>query len=194
MDYQTVIKSDTVTRLLNVFTFEYNYNKEYADYKKALDEYNNAKTAYENCEDLKIYINLSDDVVTYGGVANKWQLLPTALDDGYINATGAEGQDTKKDTATFYWTGILQPGKTSEKLIDSVELDKDTTQNMYKSFDFDIDVSMKSAQVTYDEAGNVLATAVNKNGEFTGELDADVAITDPANEKTTALTWTAKQP
>ena len=41
---------------------------------------------------------------------------------------------------------------------------------------------------------NVSIFQYNKNGEFTGELDADVAITDPANEKTTALTWTAKQP
>ena len=55
---------------------------------------------------------------------------------------------------------------------------------MYKSFDFDIDVSMKSAQVTYDEAGNVLSTAALDELDATG-----VTITDPANEKTTALTW-----
>ena len=177
------------TAAANLETSEKNYNAKYRAYKKALDELNNAKAAYDNGGDLKIYINLSPDVVTYGGVADKWQMLP-------VPAKGDDEPYYKfaNDTAVFYWTGILQPGKTSKKLIDSVELDKDTTQNMFKAFDFDLDVALKSAQVTYDEAGNALATAVNKNGEFTGELDADVAITDSANEKTTALTWTAKQP
>ena len=156
-----------------------NYNAKYRAYKKALDEYNNAKTAYDNGGDLKIYINLSPDVVTYGGVADKWQMLP-------VPAKGSTEPyyEFANDTAVFYWTGILQPGKTSEKLIDSVELDKDTTQNMFKAFDFDLDVALKSAQVTYDEAGNVLSTAALDELDATG-----VTITDPANEKTTALTW-----
>ena len=29
LDYQAIIKSDTATRLLNVFTFEYNVEKHY---------------------------------------------------------------------------------------------------------------------------------------------------------------------
>lgn len=183
----TTVDAGAGTAAAELKASEENYNAKYRAYKKALDELNNAKTAYDNGGDLKIYINLSDDVVTYGGVADKWQMLP-------VPAKGNDEPYYKfvNDTAVFYWTGILQPSETSKKLIDSVELDKDTTQDMYKAFDFDLDVALKSAQVTYDEAGNVLATAVNKDGTFTGELDADVAITDPANEKTTALTWTVK--
>ena len=178
------VDTNTYTADENLTTATNDYNSAYSTYQQKLDAYNNAKFAYENSGDIKVYINLSDDVVTYGGIADKWQLLPTALDDNYINATGAEGQDTKKDTATFYYTGILQGGETSTKLIDSVELDKDTTQYMYKDFDFDINIGMKSAQVTYDEAGNVLSTAADD------ELDAaSVAITNPADEKNTALTW-----
>jgi len=167
------------TAAANLETSEKNYNAKYRAYKKALDELNNAKAAYDNGGDLKIYINLSPDVVTYGGVADKWQMLP-------VPAKGDDEPYYKfaNDTAVFYWTGILQPGETSKKLIDSVELDKDTTQNMFKAFDFDLDVALKSAQVTYDEAGNVLATAANDELDATG-----VTITDPANEKTTALTW-----
>ena len=135
---------------------------------------------------MKIYINLSKDVITYGGIADKWQILPVGTEDKINNTTLAETPDgTKNDTAYFYWTGILQPGETSKKLIDSVVLDGDTTQDMYKGFDFDIDIDLKSAQVTYDEAGNVKADAV-----VAGTLDqTKVAITDPTNEKDTALTW-----
>ena len=167
------------TAAANLKSSEENYNAKYRAYQKALDELNNAKAAYDNGGDLKIYINLSPDVVTYGGVAGKWQMLP-------VPAKGSTEPyyEFANDTAVFYWTGILQPGETSKKLIDSVELDKDTTQNMFKAFDFDLDVALKSAQVTYDEAGNVLATAANDELDATG-----VTITDPANEKTTALTW-----
>lgn len=121
---------------------------------------------------------MSDDVVVSGGIADKWQILPVDTVDTDDPADG-------KDTAFFYYTSILQPGETSAKLIDSVVLDKDTTQNMYKYFDFDIDVQLKSAQVTYDNNGSVLATAVTE-----GALDeSNVTIKDPSHEKTTALTW-----
>lgn len=178
----TTVDASAGTAAAELKTSEENYNAKYRAYKKALDELNNAKTAYDNGGDLKIYINLSDDVVTYGGVADKWQMLPVPA-----KGNAEPYYEFANDTAVFYWTGILEGGETtSGKLIDSVELDKDTTQDMYKAFDFDIDVALKSAQVTYDEAGNVLAKAAND------ELDANVAITDPTNEKDTALTWTAK--
>ena len=141
--------------------------------KKAKDD---AQKKYDNNEVLTIYINLDNDVLV-GGVGDKWQILPTSVEN---------------NVAHFYYTSIVEGGHTTEKLIDSVELAGFVTQDMYKYFDFDLNVAMKSAKVTYDDAGNVLATAVNKNGTFNGELDADVVIADPAHEATTALTWTAK--
>ena len=128
-----------------------------------------AQEKYDKNGDLKIYINLDNDVLV-GGKPGKWQALPTTV-------TG--------NVAHFYYTNILKGGATTTKLIDSVELDKDVTQDMYKYFDFDVNVAMKSAQVTYDDAGNVLATAVDE-----GALGAArVTIADPAHEDTTALTW-----
>jgi len=151
-----------------------------------------AKKAYEDAvanpaaNELKININLSDDVVTTttGNEADKWELLPETLVDQYNNETTALGQDNKNDTAKFYYTGILGAGETSSKLIDSVELDKSVTNDMFKSFDFDLNVALKSAQIAYDADGNVTADA-------TTELDANAKL--PANATTdSAVNWTLK--
>jgi len=130
-----------------------------------------AQEKYDKNGDLKIYINLDNDVLV-GGKPGKWQALPTTVDTSNV--------------AHFYYTSILEGGETTTKLIDSVELDKDVTEDMYKYFDFDVNVAMKSAQVTYDDAGNVLATAVDEGALGTA---ARVTIADPAHEDTTALTW-----
>ena len=137
--------------------------------------YNTAQKAYEKAvaaptsSDLKLYINLNNDVVAGGTVtADKWQLLPSTIDD---------------NTAHFYYTSILGPGETSAKLIDSVELDSATTQDMYKSFDFDVNVALKSAQITYaEDQTTILGTAA------TSEIGKTPTLTD-ATDINTALTW-----
>lgn len=132
-----------------------------------------AKKAYEKAVAspteslLKININLSNDVTT-GGTAGKWQLLPSTIDD---------------DTAHFYYTSILGPGETSSKLIDSVELDGSATQEMYKSFDFDLNVALNSAQVVYGEdQTTILPTAATEEIGKTPTLANNQDIN-------TALTW-----
>lgn len=70
-----------------------------------------AQEKYDKNGDLKIYINLANDVLV-GGVDGKWQALPTTV-------TG--------NVAHFYYTNILKGGETTTKLIDSVELGKDVT-------------------------------------------------------------------
>ena len=61
---------------------------------------------------------------------------------------------------SFYLKHILDEGKTSEKLIDSVTLSPDT-QNVFKSFDFDLNVALDSAQITYaDDQKTILTDAV----------------------------------
>lgn len=132
-----------------------------------------AKKAYEKAiaspteSLLKININLSNEVTT-GGNAGKWQLLPSTIDD---------------DTAHFYYTSILAPGETSSKLIDSVELDDSATQDMYKSFDFDVNVALKSAQVVYGEdQTTILPTAATKEIGKTPTLANNQDIN-------TVLTW-----
>ena len=94
-----------------------------AYYTDKLKAYNDLRAAYDVADasenDLVFYINLSDDVVTSTREADKWQILPINVADG---------------TAHFYYTGILDGGETTAKLIDSVELDKDTSQKAYKNF------------------------------------------------------------
>ncbi len=134
--------------------------------------YENAAPNEENDGVLKINIKLSDDVTTVGGTADKWQLLPD-----YI------GEDK---TAYFYYTGILEGGETSTKLIDSVELDSSVTEDMFKYFDFDLNVALKSAQITYDADGKITADAAT-------ELDATPTVATPASLDT-ALTWAPTAP
>jgi alternate signal-mediated exported protein len=131
--------------------------------------YNELSDTLNSATEIKININLSDDVTTAGGVADKWQLKPTDL-----SAT---------DIAEFYYTGILEGAETSSKLIDSVELDSSVTQDMYKYFDFDLNVALKSAQIAYDtDDETILATAA------TTEIGATPTLTNP-KDINTALTW-----
>jgi hypothetical protein len=161
-----------------------------AQTKQARDNAWNAyKTAYDaTTGELKININLAD-VVTEGGVADKWQLLPESLEDVYKNDDTTtpgvnlitEATDGKTDTASFYYTSILGGGETSAKLIDSVELDPSVTKEMFKYFDFDLNITLNSAQVNIDENGNYTAeTAQSELGKYailTDNTSADTAIT-----------------
>jgi len=116
---------------------------------------------------LKININLANDV-TAGGTAEKWQALPNPI---------------ANNEAVFYYTSILEGGETSAKLIDSVELDASATQDMYKSFDFDLNVALQSAQINYaDDNETILATAT------TSELGRTATLAQPKNIDT-AITW-----
>ena len=154
-----------------------------AQTKKAMDD---AKAAYEaattnpDAKKLKIYINLAD-VTTETGKENKWQLLPTSLEDKYVNATTVEGTDAITDTASFYYTGILGGGETTSKLIDSIVLDENTTQDMFKYFDFDLNVTLNSAQVNIDRDGNYTAETAKS------ELGKNAALSVPNADA--IVTW-----
>jgi len=138
--------------------------------------YNRAVTEYNAAHDIIVNIYLANDV-TEGGTAGKWQILPSTV-------AGNE--------AVFYYTSILEGGETSTKLIDKVELDKSVTQDMYKYFDFDLNVAMKSAQILYaDDNETILATAANGDGTNLGQLDANATLVAPTNIDT-AITWTAR--
>ena len=165
-----------------------NYRAKAAAYDEALYKFEQAKKAYETSDSLKIYVNLSDDVVTYGGTAEKWQLLNPELDDLYSYTPEGVAEykpdnPSVKDTAIFYYTSILEGGETSKKLIDSVEMDSGVTQDMYKNFDFDLNVALKSVQVTYNGDNSQITTDA-----VPGELDANAALADNTNIDT-AVTW-----
>ena len=147
--------------------------KEYYKAKNALYAAEQAKDAaqkkYDKNGDLKIYINLDNDVLV-GGVGGKWQALPTTV-------TG--------NVAHFYYTNILEGGETTTKLVDSVELDKGVTQDMYKYFDFDVNVAMKSAQITYAEDNETITAEATPTN-----VGATATLAQPKNINT-AITWSA---
>ena len=180
------VGTETNTADANLTAALNNYQAKALVYDNALNTFNASKKAYEDSDSLKIYINLSDNVVTTGGVADKWQLLDTNLDNFYPAAPNTA--DALADTAVFYYTSILEGGETSEKLIDSVELDAGVTQGMYKYFDYDLNVALKSAQVTYAADGEtILATATPKELNATAALSNDKDINTP-------ITWSANNP
>ena len=135
---------------------------------------NEAEKAYNDAMNsadkgvLKININLAD-VVTTTGTADKWQLLPNPVNGGI---------------AYFYYTSILGAGETSAQLIDSVELDSSVTDDMFKRFDFDLNVALKSAQITKDADGKITTDA-------TTELDANATLVTPTSVDS-VVNWTLK--
>jgi len=135
--------------------------------EKALED---AQEKHDKNADFKIYIYLDNDVLV-GGVADKWQILPTTV--------GAD------NTAHFYYTSILQGGEVSSKLVDKVVLDKNITQDMYKYFDFDVNVAMKSAQITYAADGTTItAEATPSHVGATATLETPTSVD-------TVVTWSA---
>lgn len=82
------------------------------------------------------------------------------------NGTDADRIDSTNDTGFFYYNKILAPGATTEKLVESVTLNKDVTQEAYKELQFDLSVILDSIQVSPDEAksNDSYVTAVNAAG------------------------------
>ena len=172
------VNGATNTAADNLDEAKTNYNNKYATYVAKKQAYDQKMAEYDAAQDLKIYINL-DNVVTDGGVAHKWQIVP-------VGTENLNDETANTDTATFYYTSILGAGKTSTKLIDSLELASDVTQDMYKSFDFDLDVALDSRQITYKyDANNV---EVIGDDALVG-FGATVKL-DNNKDVDTALTWT----
>ena len=156
------------------------YESALAAYNDALKAYNDARATYEAAEheghDITIYINLSDDVVTTGNTEkDKWQLIPIVA-----------GNAASDEVAHFYYTGILEGGESSAKLIDSVELDKDVTQDAYKYFDFDLNINLDSAQVTYEDDQYTLSTDA-VTGNATAFESRTATLTTPTDLETPVL-------
>ena len=132
------------------------------------------KTATTNANKInstvEIYINLDENVKTDN--TGTWTHTPAANNSA---------------VAKFYLNKILRAGQTSEKLIDSVELSDVTPANAFTELTFDLNVGLKSAQITYDN-DNVVTT------DATAVLDATptvgAKISDGENGETTyAVSW-----
>lgn len=67
------------------------------------------------------------------------------------------------DVGYFFYNKLLAPGATSEKLVDSVTLNSDVTQEAYKDLVYDLTVVLDSIQASPNEAktNDSYVTAVN---------------------------------
>lgn len=131
--------------------------------------------------------NLTDDDT----VKAKWQAVGIGDDKSF---TGVNGITKDASKLTYYYKGVIEPGTTSEKLVDSVKLGELTTNEAFLAMDFDLNVHLESMQVTVDADGNEMltnnawaATGVENTGA-TGVATQDTS----APKKITNITWTAQ--
>ncbi len=118
-----------------------------------------------------------DDVIIDIKLADEW-----ANSWAYKAATSSKVNATN-DTGYFFYKKTLAPGATTEKLVDSVTLNKDVTQEAYKDLAFDLSVVLDSIQITPDEAKTAESYAAGVNGaEWGAEASYD--------KGTKAVSWT----
>ncbi len=140
--------------------------------------------------------NANDDIVINVALAN----IKGATGVGDSESWTAISGTTADHTTTFYYNNDVESGDTTTKLVDSVELSKDTKNGAYLAFDFDLDVFLESVQVTMDEAGKELidpAKAEFANATTVEGIAANTAITDASasmdttnNAEIATITWT----
>ena len=118
-------------------------------------------------DDVIIDIKLADDW------ANNWAYKEAI--SSKVNATN--------DTGYFFYKKTLAPGATTEKLVDSVTLNKDVTQEAYKDLTFDLSVVLDSIQITPDEAKTDDSYVAGVNGAGWG-------ATASYTKATKAVEWT----
>ena len=101
-----------------------------------------------------------DDVIIDINLASDWNDNWT-----YISAASDKSNGVN-DIGYFFYNNILEPGATTEKLVDSVTLNKDVTQEAYKELVYDLTIALDSIQITPDEENTPASyvTAVNDAG------------------------------
>lgn len=98
-------------------------------------------------DDVIIDINLDDD----------WT-------DNWTFKSASNGKvDGTNDIGYFFYNKILAPGATTEKLVKSVTLNGDVTQEAFNTMTYDLTVVLDSIQITPDEAKSNDSVVVGVN-------------------------------
>lgn len=99
----------------------------------------------------------SDDVIIDIKLATGWNTNWT------YKAATSDKVNGINDVGYFFYNKLLAPGATSEKLVDSVTLNSDVTQEAYKDLVYDLTVVLDSIQASPNEAktNDSYVTAVN---------------------------------
>jgi len=134
-------------------------------------------------DDISVVVNLNN---VNGSVAEAW----TAIEATRASADTWGSADS--DKVTFYYNNDVEEGASTKKLVDSVELSKDTQKNAYLGFDFDLNVNMESMQITIDDNGTESGENIKPWASTTNAVGATgtVANADPSSTtEISSITW-----
>ena len=131
------------------------------------------KTAKGKYDDAKNNLNASSKITIY-----------VNLDANYANAWQMDENTDKSQNVSFYLKSILEGGKTTAKLIDSVTFADTVSAKDYKDLTFDLNVGLDSAQITYAEDQRTIKTDATAGDAFR----LKPALTTPTDINT-EVTW-----
>ncbi|MGN0633739.1 MAG: BsaA family SipW-dependent biofilm matrix protein [Oscillospiraceae bacterium] len=192
---------DTGTRTWVYDGYYFNGTDKYYDVEVTKEDagdftYKMMKTSSINAADLALdYSQLTDGNDTTNTIVATYSSVDSSTDDDiviniklYDNwATDWTFDDTNK---VFYYNNTLKAGKTTEnKLIDSVELDKNVSNKAYQSFDYYLNIVADSVQVVKNEAGEDTNEAVEAD---TTTWTLKPTLTLGAEGTTTAVSWAVR--
>ncbi|MBQ8133968.1 MAG: hypothetical protein IJ192_06155 [Clostridia bacterium] len=146
--YKIVAKlrqKETVTIANNKFQYSLS-----ADNKTLTATYN-GNTPAANDDDIIIKIGLTN----IGTTGDTWTANVTE------NAATIGIADTTGNAAAFYYNKILAAGGTTSDVIDSVTLDENVKETAFLALDYNLKVTVQSAQVTTDDAKTTAVNAQN---------------------------------
>ena len=112
-------------------------------------------------KEIKINVNLANISTTD---AEAWTVIK-------------DNDDNPTQKTTFYYNNDVESGDTTRKLVDSVELSKETKNGAYLAFDFDLDVFLESIQVTMDDDGIEQITPATEEWSSASNPAVNTAIT-----------------
>lgn len=136
-----------------------NTQKIYAIYDKSGDN------SFTPEEDIAVEINLAN----VGTDAEQWTSIgATALTNNKYTLKTGTTIDNDATNLKFYYNNDVEAGDSTAKLVDTVKLYEGVTNNAYLAFDFDLNVHLESVQVTFDENGKELDTAINSGAVWSG--------------------------
>jgi len=109
--------------------------------------------------------------------------------------TDIDGVTKDASKLTYYYKGVVEPGETSEKCVDSVKLGELTTGEAFLAMDFDLNVLLESIQITTDETGKETLPTANWVATEEGDPATPIntgakASTTDTDDKITSIDWT----
>lgn len=172
-------------------------------YSTAYSEYDASKMKYFTNDDGSVVYALydadennkfdaaTDIYVEINMNTTNWQ--PIGFGDA-ATTTGIPGVTKVATNLTYYYKGVIDPGCTSEKCVDSVKLGELTTNDSFLAMDFDLNVHLESIQVTTDDQGKETMPssdwAATQEGGAAINTGASGTATATGND-ITAIDWTA---